>query len=99
MWNFKRQLYATYNIPIIACSAGASSGGTGVAEYAIPLEKPLGGIVIIDFDAVAVSDKLVISVVMVSFPQNHFFFMPVIIVTLLSSKDKSVISIPFWLDL
>ena len=58
MWNFKKQLYTTYNIPIIPCSASASSGGTGVAEYSILLEKPLGGIVIIEFDAVGIPDKI-----------------------------------------
>lgn len=61
MWNFKRQLYATYNapdIPTIACSAGASSGGVGVSDFVIPLDKPLGGIVIMDFDGEGIPDKL-----------------------------------------
>ena len=58
MWNFKRQLYKTYNPATIACSASASSGGVGVSEFVIPLDKPLGGIVIMDFNANSVVDKL-----------------------------------------
>nr|WP_315173585.1 Ig-like domain-containing protein [uncultured Flavobacterium sp.] len=53
---------ATINIsatlPTIACSASASSGGEGVTEYTIALENPLGGIVIMDFNAQGVVDKL-----------------------------------------
>ena len=61
MNNFKKNIYKIYNdfdIPTIACSAGASSGGVGVTEFIIPLDKPLGGIVIMDFDAQGVVDKL-----------------------------------------
>lgn len=61
MWNFKRELYKTTNppaLPTIACSASASSGGVGVTEYIISLENPLGGIVIMDFNAQSVVDKL-----------------------------------------
>lgn len=58
MWNFKRQLYKTNDVASIACSAGASAGGEGIAEFVIPLDKPLGGIVIMDFDAIGVVDKL-----------------------------------------
>jgi len=61
MNNFKKNIYKTYNIPIIPtieCSAGASSGGDGVTEFIIPLDKPLGGIVIMDFNAQGIVDKL-----------------------------------------
>lgn len=61
MWNFKRQAYKTKNlpaIPTIECSAGASAGGEGIMEFVIPLDKPLGGIVIMDFNAEGVPDKL-----------------------------------------
>lgn len=61
MNNFKKNIYKTYNIPnipTIACSAGASAGGEGVTEFVIPLDKPLGGIVIMDFNAQGVVDKL-----------------------------------------
>ena len=61
MNNFKKNIYKIYNIPdipTIACSAGASSGGVGVSEFVIPLDKPLGGIVIMDFNAAGVVDKL-----------------------------------------
>ena len=61
MNNFKKNIYKLYNapdIPTIACSARASAGGTGVTEFIIPLDKPLGGIVIIDFNAAALADKL-----------------------------------------
>ena len=64
MNNFKKNIYKLYNapdiptIPTIACSAGASAGGAGVTEFIIPLDKPLGGIVIMDFNANRVVDKL-----------------------------------------
>jgi hypothetical protein len=58
MFNFKRESLKTYNKATIACSASASSGGSGITEYIIELDKPLGGIVIIDFNANSISDKL-----------------------------------------
>lgn len=61
MNNFKKNIYKLYNypnIPTIACSAVATSGGVGVSEFVIPLDKPWGGIVIMDFDASRVVDKL-----------------------------------------
>ncbi|MGZ9736538.1 Ig-like domain-containing protein [Flavobacterium sp. GNP002] len=45
-------------LPTIPCSASASSGGEGVTEYTIALENPAGGIVIMDFNAQGVVDKL-----------------------------------------
>ena len=61
MNNFKKNIYKIYNapdIPTIACSASASAGGAGVTEYTIQLENPLGGIVIMDFNAYTIEDKL-----------------------------------------
>ena len=61
MWNFKRQMYKTLNkemIPTIPCDEIAQSGGIGVTEYILSLDKPEGGIIIIDFDARGVPDKL-----------------------------------------
>ena len=61
MNNFKKNIYKLYNapdIPTIACNSVAFSGGKGVTEFVIPLENPLGGIVIIDFKVGAVADKL-----------------------------------------
>lgn len=61
MNNFQRNIYRlVYEdlIPIITCSETANSGGVGVTEYNIILDKPLGGIIIIDFEPVGVPDKL-----------------------------------------
>ena len=61
MNNFKKNIYKLYNapdIPTIACNETASSGGVGVTEFVIYLDKPLGGIVIIDFNAAGIADKL-----------------------------------------
>ena len=61
MNNFKKNVYKLYNapdIPTIACNSVARPGGKGVTEFVIPLDKPLGGIVIIDFNAEMVADKL-----------------------------------------
>ena len=61
MNNFKRNIYRLYTevtTPIITCNATAASGGLGVTEYTIQLDKPLGGIVIMDFNAQGVPDKL-----------------------------------------
>ena len=60
MNNFKK-IYRTSTggiTPIIPCNATAASGGSGVTEYTIQLDKPLGGIVIMDFDAQGFADKL-----------------------------------------
>ena len=61
MNNFQRNIYRLYTeviTPIITCNAIAVSGGQGVTEYTIQLDKPLGGIVIMDFNAQTVVDKL-----------------------------------------
>lgn len=61
MNNFQRNIYRLYTeviTPIITCNATAASGGSGVTEYIIQLDKPLGGIVIMDFNAQGVVDKL-----------------------------------------
>ena len=61
MNNFKKNIYKLYNapdIPTIACNSVAFSGGKGVTEFVIPLDNPLGGIVIIDFNAAGIADKL-----------------------------------------
>ena len=61
MNNFQRNIYRLYTeviTPIITCNATAVSGGQGVTEYTIQLDKPLGGIVIMDFNAQTVVDKL-----------------------------------------
>lgn len=61
MNKFQRNIYRTVfenEIPIISCSEIATSGGVGVAEYILALDKPLGGIVVIDFDPQGVPDKL-----------------------------------------
>ena len=61
MNNFQRNIYRlVYEdlIPIITCSETANSGGVGVTEYTLMLDKPLGGIVIMDFDPQGIPDKL-----------------------------------------
>ena len=61
MNKFQRNIYRTVfenEIPIISCSETTSSGGVGVTEYTLMLDKPLGGIVIMDFDPQGVPDKL-----------------------------------------
>ena len=45
-------------IPTIACSEYTSSGGYGVSEYNIPLDNPLGGYIVVEFNAQSVPDKL-----------------------------------------
>ena len=45
-------------IPSIACSEYTSSGGQGVSEYNITLDNPLGGYIVIEFNAIGVPDKL-----------------------------------------
>ena len=61
MNNFKRNIYRLYTeviTPTITCNATVASGGEGVTEYTIQLDKPLGGIVIMDFNAMWIADKL-----------------------------------------
>ena len=60
MWNFKREAYKVLNslTQAIVCNATVSSGGMGITEYIIALDNPTGGIVIMDFDAQGVPDKL-----------------------------------------
>ena len=62
MNKFQRNIYRTAVdaeiTPTITCNATAASGGSGVTEYTIQLDKPLGGIVIMDFTAQGVVDKL-----------------------------------------
>lgn len=61
MNNFKTNIFKTITedvTPIIGCNEIPQSGGVGVTEYVILLDKPEGGIVIIDFDAQGVPDKL-----------------------------------------
>ena len=45
-------------IPTIACSEYTSSGGQGVSEYNIPLDNPLGGYIVVEFNAKSIPDKL-----------------------------------------
>ena len=45
-------------IPSIACSEYTSSGGEGVSEYNITLDNPLGGYIVVEFNAQGVPDKL-----------------------------------------
>ncbi len=60
MWNFKREMYKTQNVlaTFLGCSQTATSGGFGVTEYAFSLDNTGGGIVIMDFNAQGVPDKL-----------------------------------------
>ena len=44
-------------LPPVACNEIANSGGVGVTEYTIPLETD-GGVLVIDFNAYGVPDKL-----------------------------------------
>ena len=48
----------TTTIPTIACSEYTSSGGEGISEYSIPLDNPMGGYIVVEFDAQSVPDKL-----------------------------------------
>jgi hypothetical protein len=43
---------------IVDCDATAASGGAGITEFIITLDKPSGGVVIMDFNAQGVPDKL-----------------------------------------
>ena len=45
-------------IPTIACSEYTSSGGDGISEYNIALDNPLGGYIVVEFNARSVPDKL-----------------------------------------
>ena len=45
-------------IPTIACSEYTSSGGQGVSEFNITLDNPLGGYIVVEFNAKSVPDKL-----------------------------------------
>ena len=45
-------------IPSIACSEYTSSGGQGVSEYNITLDNPLGGYIVVEFNAQSIPDKL-----------------------------------------
>ena len=61
MWNFKKQSYKTLNVStpiVVSCDATVTSGGVGITEFVIPLDKPLGGIVVMDFSPQGVPDKL-----------------------------------------
>jgi hypothetical protein len=58
MRNFRREIYRTLNTTRVGCNAVATSGGYGVTELILNLDKPLGGIVVVDFDAQSVPDKL-----------------------------------------
>lgn len=61
MNSFKTNIFKTSYaevIPIIACDQTANAGGVGVTEYTLLLDKPLGGVVVIDFNANGVPDKL-----------------------------------------
>ena len=48
----------TTTIPTIACSEYTSSGGEGISEYNIALDNPLGGYIVVEFNAESVPDKL-----------------------------------------
>ena len=48
----------TTTLPAIACSEYTSSGGQGVSEYNITLDNPLGGYIVVEFNAINVPDKL-----------------------------------------
>jgi hypothetical protein len=58
MWRFQKEIYKILNSLSVACNATTNSGGEGVTEYIIELDKPLGGIMIMDFNAQSVPDKL-----------------------------------------
>ena len=48
----------TTAIPTIACSEYTSSGGEGISEFNITLDNPLGGYIVVEFNAQSVPDKL-----------------------------------------
>ena len=48
----------TTTLPAIACSEYTSSGGQGISEYNITLDNPLGGYIVVEFNARGVPDKL-----------------------------------------
>ena len=48
----------TTTIPTIACSEYTSSGGEGISEFNITLDNPLGGYIVVEFNAIVVPDKL-----------------------------------------
>ena len=48
----------TTTLPAIGCSEFASSGGQGVSEFNITLDNPLGGYIVVEFNALGVPDKL-----------------------------------------
>lgn len=55
---------------VIPCNTTTSSGGVGISDYNVLLDNPNGGIIIIDFDAVGVPDKLEIIHVVPIIPSN-----------------------------
>jgi hypothetical protein len=48
---------STTTSQIVNCGASASSGGSGVTQFSIPLET-FGGVLVIDFNALNVADKI-----------------------------------------
>ena len=48
----------TSALPSLTCSEFISSGGDGVSEYNVTLDNPLGGYIVVEFNAQSVPDKL-----------------------------------------
>ena len=55
---------------VIPCNSNTSSGGVGISDYNILLDNPNGGVVIIDFNAIGVPDKLEIIHAVPIIPSN-----------------------------
>jgi hypothetical protein len=55
---------------VIPCNSNTSSGGVGISDYNVLLDNPNGGVVIIDFRARSVPDKLEIIHVVPIIPSN-----------------------------
>lgn len=56
---FKRNIFRIIAEEInVTCNQITTSGGSGVTEYVLTLDNPLGGIIIMDFDSFGVPDKL-----------------------------------------
>jgi hypothetical protein len=55
---------------VIPCNSSTSSGGVGISDYNILLDNPNGGVVILDFRARGVTDKLEIMHVVPIIPSN-----------------------------
>lgn len=59
MKQFKRNIYRqNESVITIGCNADANSGGVGVTDFVFALPEPGGGVIVMQFDAQSVPDKM-----------------------------------------